>query len=42
MSKIAQKIMAQKIRSAFGTADKKRDSEKTSPGARLPLVSDLQ
>ena len=31
MSKIAQKIMAQKIRSAFGAADKKRDSEKTSP-----------
>ena len=31
MSKIAQMIMAKKIRSAFGAADKKRDSNKTSP-----------
>ncbi len=31
MSKIAQKILAKKIRSAFGAADKKRDGEKTSP-----------
>ena len=31
MSKIGQKIMAQKIRNAFGTADKKRDINKTSP-----------
>ena len=31
MSGIAQKILAKKIRSAFGAADKKRDGEKTSP-----------